>query len=317
MAKSVEPISVGFDVSQSTLVAACSDRPSLDALPNERRTVKTWLSSLPPGSRIALEATGTYHRLVVELAHAMGHRVYLLDGFKLNRYRDSIGARAKTDAEDARLILRYLINEAQDLQPWTPPPPGYDRLLGLLNRRAALVQARTAMSQSLKGMPELDSLRRRLEAQFAKVEQAIEQRLRQGLRESGWAAEATRCQSITGVGELTATLLATLYHRGQFANSDAFVAYVGLDVRIRDSGKQTGRRKLTKKGCPEARRLLYNAAMSARKYGTWKTLYEGYLARGLKTTQALVILARKIARVAFALMRQEMLYQPEMIGKKG
>jgi transposase len=301
MAKPVEPTAVGIDVSKDALVIARGDQAALEEIPNQPRAIKVWLSGLPLGSRIALEATGIYHRLVVELAHAMGHRVYLLDGFKLNRYRDSVGSRAKTDAEDAHLILRYLIHEEQDL-------------LGLLNRRAALVQARVALSQSLKGMVELNSLRKRLEAQLKKLEQVIEQRLRQTLKESGWAPEAARCQSMIGVGELTATLLATLYHRGDFASGDAFIAYLGLDVRIRDSGKQTGRRKLTKKGCPEARRLLYTAAMTARRYGTWKTLYEGYLARGLKTTEALVVLARKIARIAFALMKRGTTYQPEILG---
>ena len=38
---------------------------------------------------------------------------------------------------------------------------------------------------------------------------------------------------------------------------------MGLDVRVRDSGTFRGRRKLTKKGDPEVRRLLYNAAMAA------------------------------------------------------
>lgn len=314
MAKPVEPTAVGIDVSKDTLVIARHNQASLEEIPNQPRAIKSWLSSLPPRSRIALEATGIYHRRVVELAHAMGHHLYLLDGFKLNRYRDSVGSRAKTDAEDARLIRRYLLNEEQDLQPWTPPPPEYHRLLGLLTRRAALVQARVALSQSLKGMVELNSLRKRLEAQLKKLEQVIEQRLRQTLKDSGWTPEAKLCQSITGVGELTATLLATLYHRGEFASGDAFIAYLGLDVRIRDSGKQAGRRKLTKKGCPEARRLLYTAAMTARRYGNWKTLYEGYLARGLKTTEALVILARKIARIAFALMKRGTTYQPEILG---
>ncbi|WP_355661033.1 transposase [Halomonas salifodinae] len=32
---------------------------------------------------------------------------------------------------------------------------------------------------------------------------------------------------------------------------------------MRDSGTQRGRRKLTKQGDPEVRRLLYNAAMAA------------------------------------------------------
>ena len=82
-----------------------------------------------------------------------------------------------------------------------------------------------------------------------------------------------------------------------------------MDVRVRDSGKHKGRRKLTKKGDPELRRLLYNAAMAARKTQAWKGLYETYVAQGLKPTQALIKLARKLARIAFALMHNQAIYQ--------
>jgi len=112
------------------------------------------------------------------------------------------------------------------------------------------------------------------------------------------------------VGELTATALVMAFLRGDFQRSDAYVAFLGLDVRVRDSGKQRGRRKLTKKGDPEIRRLLHNAAMAASRQPTWKDTYQRYRARGLKTTQALVILARKLARIAFSLMKHQTEYRP-------
>ncbi|MBF8660116.1 IS110 family transposase, partial [Pseudomonas putida] len=45
----------------------------------------------------------------------------------------------------------------------------------------------------------------------------------------------------------------------------------------------------------------------------WKELYEKQRTAGKATTQALVILARKLARVAFALMRN----QDEYVTRKG
>ena len=70
-------------------------------------------------------------------------------------------------------------------------------------------------------------------------------------------------------------------------------------------------RSLTKRGDPEARRLLHNAAMSACRTSTWKGFYEEQRARGFSTTQALVILARKLARVVFALLKGQSEYQPK------
>ena len=51
---------------------------------------------------------------------------------------------------------------------------------------------------------------------------------------------------------------------------------MGMDVRVRESGQWRGRRKLTKKGDPEIRRLLFNAAPcrpDVARYGsriTWR-----------------------------------------------
>ncbi len=70
---------------------------------------------------------------------------------------------------------------------------------------------------------------------------------------------------------------------------------------------------MTKRGCSEVRRLLHNAAMSASRSEAWKEVYEHYRNTGKATTQALVILARKLARVAFALMKN----QGEYISKGG
>ncbi|WP_423776843.1 transposase [Bacillus velezensis] len=85
---------------------------------------------------------------------------------------------------------------------------------------------------------------------------------------------------------------------------------LGLDVCVRQSGNQNARGTLSKKGDPEVRRLLHNAAMAASRSATWKPFYQACIARGFSCTQALVALARKIARVAFSLMKTGTQYQP-------
>nr|WP_236952596.1 transposase [Methyloversatilis sp. RAC08] len=79
---------------------------------------------------------------------------------------------------------------------------------------------------------------------------------------------------------------------------------------MRQSGNQHARGTLSKKGDPELRRLLHNAAMAASRSDTWKPTYQAFIARGFSRTQALVALARKIARVAFSLMKTGTQYQP-------
>lgn len=310
----IQPL-IGIDVAKHELVVYRQDLETQETLENRQPILKKWLRGLPAPCAIAVEATGTYHVALIELAYQCGHEIFVIDGYQLNHYRQGIGGRAKTDSSDARLLARYLSREREMLRAWTPPPAAYRSLQSLLRRRATLVQARVAIQQSCTELPWLKPHLKRLIAQLTRIDQVIQARLRAIVREAGLSHQVARCQAMEGVGELTATALVMAFLRGDFRHSDAFVAFLGLDVRVRDSGKQRGRRKLTKKGDPEIRRLLHNAAMAASRQPMWKDTYQRYRGRGLKTTQALVILARKLARIAFSLMKHQAEYRPPSLMK--
>jgi transposase len=307
----VEPIDVGIDVSKKSLAVAQEGEKVVEIV-NDAGSIRAWLKSLPQPARIGVEATGIYHVELVEQAHRAGHTIYVIDGYRLNRYRESIGGRAKTDASDARLLLRYLQREATDLRPWSPPPKGYRDLQQLILRRARLIQCKTRLDQSLSGLNQLGPTRRALIRHIDQVDQLLKKRIRKVLQNQQWLQEARRIQAIEGIGDITAAALVMTFQRGAFGGSDAFIAFLGLDVRVRESGSFKGRRKLTKKGASELRRLLYMAAMTARRSATWQAFYQRQLDRGLSNIQSLVALARKLARVAFALLKNGSEYRPQI-----
>ncbi len=107
--------------------------------------------------------------------------------------------------------------------------------------------------------------RRELEADEQVCLSTLDQTLMAEAEGLGWKAEVQRCRAVPGVGPLTALALVALSHRGQFASADAFIAFMGMDIRVRQSGQWRGRCKLTKQGDPEVRRLLFNAAMQGRR----------------------------------------------------
>jgi transposase len=78
------------------------------------------------------------------------------------------------------------------------------------------------------------------------------------------------------------------------------------------SGKFVGQRKLTKKGDGEYRRLIYNAAVTAGRYD-FKPYLDRLKARGMKSTQAYVALARKLIRIAFSLMQNHERFDPNRL----
>jgi len=303
---------IGIDVAKAEIVAYREDLNSTQVIDNTREAIGRWLKTLPAQSSIALEATSIYHLDTAELAHGMGHRVYIVDAYRVAHYRESIGQRAKTDPCDARLLARYLTSEQQRLRIWSPPPHAYKLLKSLLKKRAELIKARVSITLSWSGEPLLkDILDQQMEA-FKQSERAIQKLMREVSQEAGIAENIKRCKAIEGIGELTAMGLATAFMRGHFVNGDAFIAFLGLDLRPKDSGKKHSPRYLSKKGDGELRRLAHTAAMAACRSPTWKPYYESYLARGLARTQALVILARKLCRVAFALMKKQSEYRPNL-----
>lgn len=121
-----------------------------------------------------------------------------------------------------------------------------------------------------------------------------------------------RITSVPGLGLVCGALLVMLFGRLQERSADALIAFTGLDPRANDSGKKTGQRRLSKRGWPEIRRLLYAAAMSAARTKTWNAFYRAQRDKGLSTTAALIVLARKLLRVAFSLFKQQANFDPAL-----
>ncbi|MBC3955683.1 IS110 family transposase [Pseudomonas triticifolii] len=311
MAMRVSKSIVGVDVAKVELVIYEPDQDLLTSITNDKPTIKRWLKTLPRPAAVAVEATNVYHIDLIELAHEAGLDVYIIDGYQLSNYRKSVGVRSKTDASDARLLARYLKNEGEDLHPWTPPPAVYGKLQSLLRRRASLVQAKTSLTQSWANDASLKAVFATFLKSVERLDLLVQKKLKDVLREAGLLEEVARCQAIEGIGFLTATALVMAYNRGDFKSSDSFIAFLGMDLRVSDSGQKNGRRSLTKRGCSEVRRLLHNAAMSACRSSTWKGFYNEHLSSGKATTQVLVMLSRKLARIAFSLMKNQSEYQPK------
>lgn len=307
------PLNFGVDVAMDTLQIASAHSPAELCLANRRSAISTWLAKLPRGSRIAMEATGRHHLLLAELAQAADMIVYVLNPCDLRHYARAVGLRGKTDRVDARLIARYLVREQAERHPYVPPTPVQREIDQLLRRRATLVNTKTRLQLSLHGVAgyaaDLRVVLKRLQALIAK----FDHRLRQLATHQAEAQR--RVESVLGIGPLLGVALTNTFQRVPLSNGDAAVAFVGFDPRAKDSGQLIGRRRLSKRGPAELRRLLFNGARSASKTKLWRPLYERYRARGLSTTEATVILARKLVRIAFSIYRHGTTFDPTRLAR--
>ncbi len=313
MADQSQPILCGIDVAKDTLDIAKAGESAI-SIPNTTEAIQQWLALLPGEAHVAIEATGSYHIALQEQAERHGHQVYLVNGKQLRHYREAVGMRAKTDPGDARLLLRYLQHERDSLAPAKTLSTKEKQLWSLLQRRATLVRARTQLNQSLGSDPETLAMARSVTQTLDALIARVDRRMLTLARHLGWAEAIKRCQGIPGIGPLNALALVICFNRGDFSRADQFVAYLGLDVRVRDSGICKGRRKLTKRGNSEMRRLLYNAAMSFARNPSYRPWYTQYTARGLSSTAALMIVARKLVRIAFALLSKGEEFEAKRFG---
>ena len=89
-----------------------------------------------------------------------------------------------------------------------------------------------------------------------------------------------------------------------FATADEYVAYTGLDPSIHDSGDSIHwRGKISKRGSPVLRNALYRAAFVIyRKHEYFHRIYRKHRRQGKGHTNALVIVARHLARVIWRML---------------
>lgn len=305
MAKLTSASIFGVDVSKDWLVVWDWLDERLVKIANRPEEVRAWLGGLSGPVQLAVEPTSSYHLELVAQAHQAGFEVFLVNPRQLAHYREAVNERNKTDPDDAWLLARYLAHERSQLRPYSPHSREAQQLWALLKRRAVIVASQQSLRQSLSGIKlSADGLWSHLAA----VLRRIDQRMLRLIRTLGWWENYQRCLSIPGVGPLNAAALVSVFHRGAFASADAFIAFIGMDVRLRESGTYKGKRKLSKRGEAEVRRLLYCATQPALAYEPFAVYHARQLDKGLAKTPAKVILARKIARIAFALMTKQQLF---------
>ncbi len=124
-------------------------------------------------------------------------------------------------------------------------------------------------------------------------------------------------RSVPEFGHKTvAVLRAELGDVNRFQRTDQVIAYAGLDIEVKESGKWKGRAKLSKRGSGQLRRVLYLAAVRSirLKESAFGAYYHRLVARGMKGAAALMAVMRKMLTVACRLLKTEEMYDPTKVG---
>ncbi|WP_354447716.1 transposase [Ottowia thiooxydans] len=297
---------VGVDVASAHLDVAVHGQTNVRRYANTREGIAQLLRTIARASVLGLESIGRYHMALAQAAHAAGQHVYVLNPLDARRYAQSLGQRGKTDRTDALMLARYVSREHDQMHQWQPPTASQAELRELIGHRATLVRQRSALAQAGSHNKVLSCLDAPVLKALHKAIERIDAQLLATIEADPISRQAFGyITSVPGLGPVCGSLLVMIFARMHKLSADAVVAFTGLDPRPNDSGNKTGQRRLSKRGWSEIRRLLYAAAMSAARTKTWSRFYHAQRDKGLSTTAALIVLARKLLRVAFSLFKQK------------
>jgi transposase len=122
--------------------------------------------------------------------------------------------------------------------------------------------------------------------------------------------------TIPGVGWRTAEILvACIDDPHRFKNGRQVAAYFGLVSRQYQSGETDRNGRITKRGNPLARTILVECSWSSLRYNAWaKAVYDRVSGKQkTRKKKAAIALARKIAVVAWAMLRDDKEWDPSMM----
>jgi transposase len=96
-----------------------------------------------------------------------------------------------------------------------------------------------------------------------------------------------------------AVLRAELGDVTRFQRADQVVAYAGLDIEVKESGKWKGQARLSKRGSGRLRRILYMAAVRCIRLpgSAFGAYYHRLVARGTQKRDAMMAVMRKMLMV--------------------
>lgn len=291
--------------------------------------LQAWFGGMQSKAMVVMEA-GSHSPWVSRLVQQMGHTVVVCDPRRLKLISQSD---KKSDPEDARTLARVAAAMPELLKAVKHRSAEAQQDLTVIRARARLVEARTKLWCSLRGLAK--SLGRRLPRRVKPEmieERKILEPLWEGLQDVSKRVQqydqqiaelekkypvVARLQQIAGVGPLISlTFVLTLDDHLRFKRSRQIGSYLGLRPRQRDSGQSQPQLRITKAGDVYLRSLLIQGAQYILgKFGPDTDLRRWGLklaARGGKNAKkrAVVAVARKLAVLLHRLWSDEAVYEP-------
>ncbi len=313
-----DSVFIGIDVSSQTLEVASSSQAKTWQIANEATGIEQLVSqtlALTP-ALVVLEATGGYEFEAACALQAAGLAVAVVNPRTARDFARAMGALAKTDALDARMLAAFarVLHQHPERERFVKPLADAElqQLQALVLRRRQLVQMLTAERQRLRlahaaARPSIERMIEFLKQEIGDSEEEVAAHVQ---RHHAQLAQALA--SVPGIGAASvAVLLAELPELGKL-DRRRIAALVGVAPLNRDSGQMRGQRCIWG-GRADVRRTLYMATLVAVRHNpALKACYERLLAVGKRKKVALVACMRKLLTMLNAIAKHGSVWDSTM-----
>lgn len=311
-----DSVFVGIDVSSQTLEVASSAEAKTWQVANDAAGIGQLigqLASLGP-ALVVLEATGGYEFEAACALQATGLAVAVVNPRTARDFARAMGALAKTDALDARMLATFarVLHQHPERERFVKPLADAElqRLQAMVLRRRQLVQMITSERQRMRvshvaARPSIERVIEFLKTELGDSEADVAAHVQRHHAEL-----AAALASVPGIGAASvAVLLAELPELGKLERRRV-AALVGVAPLNRDSGQMRGQRTIWG-GRADVRRTLYMATLTAVRHNPiLKTHYERLLAAGKRKKVALVACMRKLLTMLNAIAKHRSRWNP-------
>lgn len=313
-------VNVGIDISKSSFDVAIplKEKEGYKHLKfkNNADGFDKFSKLLDPVSNCIMEASGVYYLQLAIYLNSKGMIVSVVNPLTIKRFSQMRLMRAKTDKKDAAMIAEY--GKVENPIKWEPREEHMlqmqqlqalqenfiGQLTRLKNQQESFINSgvnnKIGTKIIEKEIEHVSNQIKLLDDELVKITKEFHQDLFE------------RLQTIKGIGKRSAMMLILITDGfKRFENSKQLCAYVGLSPRIFESGTSVkGKVKICKMGMAKMRKLLYLCAMSARSSNkACKEMFERLTDRGKNGKLALIAVANKLLKQAFAIGTSQMIYQ--------
>lgn len=317
---------IGIDISKSTFVAAYPQLKGYQThtYTNDIKGVKKFISSLSVADhQCVLEATGNYGTLLLYMLCEQNIAASLVNPKQIKHFARMMMAVTKTDDVDARLIALY----GEKMHPPVYKVPA-EAVILMKHKKVVLRQLKKQLTSltNLRGsftvLPRIDkNSLKALDKTIAFIEKQIG-----GLEadivniaNEEFSKQIKSLTSVKGIGITLATsLIISTAGFTQFENPKQLSRYIGICPTYQQSGTSINiKGTINRNGDSDLRSLLYIASWSAIRYNqACRETYQRLKAKGKPSKVALIAVANKLVRQAFAICKAESIYIDGYISKQ-